>query len=99
MFGFLKLMKERNFLLLVLNTAFWAFNMTVGRILLSWLVLDSTNSPALLGVSLAARFAPMILGAVLGTLVDRFSRRKLLFMMFIESLEEKAPGFKVTLSG
>jgi MFS family permease len=80
MFVFLKLMKKRNFLLLLLNTAFWAFNMTVGRILLSWLVLDTTNSPALLGVNLAARFAPMILGAVLGTIVDRVSRRKLLFI-------------------
>jgi MFS family permease len=80
MFVFLKPMKERNFLLLLLNTAFWAFNMTTGRILLSWLVLDTTNSPALLGVNLAARFAPMILGAVLGTVVDRISRRKLLFL-------------------
>jgi MFS family permease len=55
--------------------------MTMGRLILSWLVIDTTDSPLLLGVNLAARFAPMTLGIFFGTIIDRVSRRKLLLVI------------------
>lgn len=82
----------------MLNVAFWALNMTMGRIVLSWLVLETTASPALLGVNLAARFAPMILGAFFGTLIDRVSRRKLLVAIQIIYLAtDLTMGMLITL--
>jgi MFS family permease len=46
--------------------------------MISWLVIDTTGSPALLGLTVAARFAPMTFGVFLGTLVDRINRQRLL---------------------
>lgn len=91
-------MKQRNFFLLLLNVAFWALNMTMGRLILSWLVIDTTDSPILLGVNLAARFAPMILGVFFGTVIDRVSRRKLLLgIQFMYLITDLTLGLLVTL--
>ncbi len=53
----------------------------MGRVVLSWIVLEATDSPALLGLNLAARFAPMSLGTFFGIVVDRVSRRRLLMLI------------------
>jgi MFS family permease len=48
---------------------------------LSWLVLEMTGSPFLLGVQTAAQYAPVIvLSLVGGSLADRFAKRKILIM-------------------
>ena len=45
----------------------------------SWLVLQITNSPAQVGLVIAAQFVPALLGSIHGGLVaDRFDKRKIL---------------------
>ncbi len=47
-------------------------------ILMSWLVLQTTDSPFLLGLVMALRFGPQALGMISGVAADRIDRRKLL---------------------
>ncbi len=47
----------------------------------AWLVLELTNSPFLVGLLGACRFAPMLLGPFCGTVSDRFNRRIILLVV------------------
>ncbi|MGE5541873.1 MAG: MFS transporter, partial [Bacillota bacterium] len=47
----------------------------------SWMVLDVTGSPLLLGLQTAAQYAPsVLLSLIAGTLADRFSKRNILII-------------------
>jgi MFS family permease len=52
-------------------------------VLTSWLVLETTDSPLLLGLLMAIRFAPRVFGVLAGLLADRVDRRKLLIVGLI----------------
>ena len=54
----------------------WAFEMET--IILAWYILNATDSPALVGIIGALRFAGTLFGPVYGALTDKFNRRKLL---------------------
>lgn len=78
--GFLAAFSYRNYRYLwssdlAMSTAF-SFEMLVT----GWLVLELTNSPSLVGLISAFRFAGMLLGPFLGTLADRFDRRLILIV-------------------
>ncbi len=56
-----------------LFTAFWMELVVTG-----WLILELTNSPALVGLVGACRYAGMGLGPFFGALADHFDRRRIL---------------------
>lgn len=47
----------------------------------SWLVLQLTGSPALVGLLGACRFAAMLLGPLCGTISDRYERKRILLIV------------------
>ena len=49
-------------------------------LVIGWLVLELTDSPALVGLIAACRFVGMALGPFFGTLTDRFDRRRILIV-------------------
>lgn len=56
-----------------------AFARTVAQVTLGWLALETTGSPLMVGVVLAARSAPqLLLGLPAGALSDYFERRRLI---------------------
>lgn len=79
--GFLAAWKYRDYRLL------WgcALGIYIGHwveaVVVFWLVLELTDSPALVGLLGACRFAAMFLGPFCGTLSDRHDRRKILIMV------------------
>ena len=54
----------------------WAFEMET--LILGWYILTATDSPALVGLIAALRFAGTIFGPIYGALTDKFNRRRLL---------------------
>ncbi len=50
----------------------------IETVVVSWLVLELTNSPLLVGLLGTCRFAGMLLGPFCGTIADRFPRRRIL---------------------
>ncbi|MHA2406660.1 MAG: MFS transporter [Candidatus Hermodarchaeia archaeon] len=53
----------------------------VQTVLVSWLVLETTDSPTMLGLIMAITFAPRILGVISGTITDRIDKRWLLMVV------------------
>lgn len=75
-FASLRIRNYRLFVLsqLVSNTGLW-----MQRVAQDWLVLELTNSPAAVGMTVALQFTPMLLfGLFGGVLADRHSKRMLL---------------------
>lgn len=60
---------------------------------IGWLVLELTNSPSMVGLVAAFRWVGMGLGPFLGTLVDRFNRRRILIVLRVAS-----GGYALTLA-
>ena len=50
----------------------------VETVVISWLVLELTNSPFLIGLLGTCRFAGMLMGPFCGAIADRFDRRRIL---------------------
>lgn len=77
-FASLRIRNYRLFVLsqIVANTGLW-----MQRVAQDWLVLELTNSPAAVGLTVALQFTPMLLfGLFGGVLADRHSKRMLLMM-------------------
>ena len=75
-FGALKVYNYRLYVIaqFISNTAGWA-----QRIAVDWLVLELTNSVALVGVTIALQFLPtLLLGPYGGVIADRFPKRSVL---------------------
>lgn len=53
----------------------------VEAVVVSWLVLELTNSPFLVGLVGACRFIAMFLGPFSGTISDRYDRRRILIFV------------------
>ncbi len=74
-------LSERNYRLyfsgqVVSNTGTW-----MQRIAQDWLVLELTNSPFAVGITMALQFLPLLIGGLYGGLIaDRYNKRKLLLM-------------------
>ncbi len=71
---------------------FWLATMlaSAGRwmetVILSWLVLDITDSPLQVGIVAGCRWVGYVLGPIFGTLVDRLDRRRLLISVVASSV-------------
>ncbi len=76
--SFLSAFKYRNFRYLWFSTVGTGSTSAMETLLVGWLVLQLTNSPALVGIVSACRYAGMALGPVFGALADRFDRRQIL---------------------
>lgn len=77
-FGALKLHNYRLYVIaqFISNTAGWA-----QRIAVDWLVLEITDSVALVGLTIALQFLPtLVLGAYAGVVADRFPKRQVLIV-------------------
>jgi MFS family permease len=77
-FGALKLHNYRLYVIaqFISNTAGWA-----QRIAVDWLVLEITDSVALVGLTIALQFVPtLVLGAYAGVIADRFPKRQVLIV-------------------
>ena len=61
-----------------------AFGMEM--VIIGWLVLELTNSPALVGLAGACRVAGMGLGPFFGAIADRFNRKRILLIVRIASM-------------
>jgi MFS family permease len=81
--GFLSAWRYPQYRLLWISS----FSMYIGRwaetVVVSWLVLELTNSPFLVGLVGACRSAGMLLGPFAGTIADRFNRRRILLAVQI----------------
>ncbi len=49
--------------------------------LMSWLVLNLTDSPFIFGLIMSLRFAPNVVGPIAGVMADRMSRKRLLVLV------------------
>jgi len=72
-------LRFRDFRFLWLSGVFNSIGFIGEQVVLGWLVLELTDSPLMVGASLALRMAPfLLLGVVGGAIADRTDRRKLL---------------------
>ena len=77
---------------LISNTSAWAM-----RIAIDWLVFELTGSVALVGVTVALQFGPMLfLGPIGGVIADRYPKRRLL--VITQSANALACGFLAVLT-
>ena len=74
-------LKRREWLVLWSAGHFWHLAFWMDLIVLSWVVLDMTDSPLLVALVGTCRFLPLgIIGIFAGSLGDRMSKRKLLII-------------------
>lgn len=74
-------LRIRNYRLFVLSQIGACTGLWMQRVAQDWLVLQLTNSPAAVGLTVALQFTPMLLfGLFGGVLADRHSKRLLLMM-------------------
>lgn len=77
---------------IVSNTSAWAM-----RIAIDWLVFELTGSVALVGITVALQFGPMLfLGPMGGVIADRYPKRRLLVMT--QSVNALACGMLAVLT-
>jgi MFS family permease len=76
--GFLAAWQYRDYRLLWVCTLGIYVGHWIEAVVVSWLVLELTDSPFLVGVLGACRFAAMFLGPFFGTMSGRYDRRHIL---------------------
>lgn len=76
--GFLSAWRYPEYRLLWLSALGTYIGRWIETIVGAWLVLELTDSPFLVGLLGACRFASMLLGPYCGTIADRFNRRQIL---------------------
>lgn len=76
--GFLSAWRYPEYRLLWLSALGTYIGRWIETIVGAWLVLELTDSPFLVGLLGACRFASMLLGPYCGTIADRFDRRQIL---------------------
>ncbi|MQG02234.1 MAG: MFS transporter, partial [SAR202 cluster bacterium] len=74
----------------------WAEYMEL--VILSWFILEKSNSPLILGVYGALRFAGTILAPLIGVLVDLIGRRTMLIIVRSSFLLNASAGLLLALS-
>ncbi|MBA7716068.1 hypothetical protein ES703_125129 [subsurface metagenome] len=78
--GFLAALFYRNYRYLWFSTLGVTVPMSMEVVVIGWLVLELTNSPALVGLAAACLYVGMLLAPFLGALADRFDRRRILIV-------------------
>ena len=79
--GFLAAFRYSNYRYLWGSVLGVATAVSMELVVMGWLVLELTDSPSLVGLVAACRFAGMGLGPFIGAIVDRFDRRRILIVM------------------
>ena len=79
--GFLAAWGYRDYRLLWVCTLGIYIAHWIETVVVSWLVLELTDSPFLVGLVGACRFAAMFLGPFCGTISDRYDRRRILIVV------------------
>lgn len=79
--GFLSAWRYRDFRFLWVCTLGIYIGHWIEIVIVSWLVLELTDSPFLVGLLGACRFAAMFLGPFCGTIADRHDRRLILILV------------------
>jgi MFS family permease len=78
--GFLAAFHFRNYRYLWSSVVAMAAAFSIEMVVIGWLVLELTDSPTMVGLVAASRFAGMGLGPFLGALADRFDRKNILIL-------------------
>ena len=71
--------KDYRYLWTSVATLHWAEYMEM--VILSWFILEKTNSPLILGVYGALRFSATLFAPLIGVLVDRLEKRLLIILV------------------
>ncbi len=79
-YGFLSSLRYRSFLLLWVNLFILRLGLNALDILMTWLVLQASDSALLLSLVTGLRTLPFAFGLVAGAFSDRFDKRKLLIL-------------------
>lgn len=79
--GILAALRYRNYRFLWGSALGVTTAVSMEMVVLGWLVLELTDSPSLVGLVAACRFAGMALGPYFGALADRLDRRRLLIIV------------------
>ncbi len=79
--GFLAAWQYHHYRLLWVSTPGFYIGHWIETVVVSWLVLELTESPFLVGLLGACRFAAMFLGPFCGTVSDRHDRRRILIIV------------------
>ena len=79
--GFLAAWRYRDYRLLCVSTLGFHSAHWIEAVVISWLILELTDSPFLVGLLGACRFAAMFLGPFCGTISDRYDRRLILIIV------------------
>jgi predicted MFS family arabinose efflux permease len=79
--GFLSVWRYRDYRLLWVCTLGIYIEQWIEVVVVSWLVLQLTDSPFLVGLLGACRFIAMFLGPFCGTIADRYNRRHILIVV------------------
>jgi len=90
---------ERDFRLLVVTTVLLDATRWMDVLVVGWLVLELTDSPALVGAAGAFRSFGWLLGPVGGLLADRFNRRHFLLLAAALNLAQAALLLSLYLLG
>lgn len=83
--GFLAAFGYRNYRYIWGSDLAMATAFSIEMVVTGWIVLELTDSPSLVGLVAACRFAGMGLGPFLGTLADLFERRRILIWTRVAS--------------
>jgi MFS family permease len=76
----------QDFRLLSGASILWGIGFGGEFVVVTWVVLDQTDSPFMVGLALGVRMAPqLVLGIPAGALADRFDRRVLLRLLMLAS--------------
>jgi MFS family permease len=79
-------LRNRNFLMLLMNDFFATFTRSMQSVIIGWWVLQLTNSPLALGVVFAWSRLSRWLGPVFGVLADRYDKRKTMIVLNMGNL-------------
>ena len=82
--------KDYRYLWTSVATLHWAEYMEM--VILSWFILEKTDSPLILGIYGALRFSATLFAPLIGVVVDRLGKRVLLIMVRVSFLLNSSIG-------
>jgi MFS family permease len=84
--GYLAAFKYRNYRYFWIATMLASAGRWMESVIFSWMVLQMTGSPLLVGIVSACRWVGYVFGPVFGTFADRYNRRNLLMIITSSSI-------------
>lgn len=93
-------LKDRNFLAYWITILFTALSTQIQTVAVSWQIFEITRNPIDLGLIGLTQFMPsLLLVLVTGSVLDRFSRKRIIQLCLVAEIVSAVGFFTLTLSG